>query len=297
MDKKTFDVYGIGQCALDYIGLIGGFPDPDTKCEFTELLVQGGGPVATALVALQRWGLNCAFCGVAGDDEFGHLIIRDLEHEGINISGLQIRPESVSQFAFSLAEPETGRRTIFWRRPSGAPLRPDEADPKMILMARSVLTDGLFPEATLAACGTAREAGIPVVVDAGSLRPGMQEIMKLSDYFIASENFTRAFMPGEPVHAVCRAIAGHGPKLAVVTLGERGYAAFFNGKFIAEPAFPVKAVDTTGCGDIFHAGFVYGLLNSWRPERSLKFAAWAAAMVSRLPGGRTGIPDAGEWTG
>jgi sulfofructose kinase len=297
IEQKSVNVVGIGQCALDYIGLIGTYPDPDTKCEFTGLLVQGGGPVATALVALQRWGVSCAFCGVAGDDEFGNLIIRDLEQEGINLSGMQIRKESVSQFAFSLAEPETGRRTIYWRRPSGAPLRPDEIDPELIRGARCLITDGLFPEAALAACETARNTGIPIVVDAGSPRPGMTEIMKLSNYFIASENFAGAFMPGKSIQSVCRNIAGQGPELAAVTLGEKGYAAYLNNKFIEEPAVQVKAVDTTGCGDIFHAGFVYGLLNAWQPERSLKFAAWAAAMVSRFAGGRTGIPDARDWTG
>lgn len=297
IEQKAIDVIGIGQCALDYIGLIGKYPDADTKCEFTGLLVQGGGPVATALVALQRWGMKCSFCGVAGDDEFGNLIIRDLEHEGVDLTGLKIRKESVSQFAFSLAEPLTGRRTIFWRRPSGTPLQPDEVDPEMILGVRCLLTDAFFPDATLAACKTARKTGIPVVVDAGSLRPGMPEIMKLSNYFIASENFARAFMPGKSIGKVCRAIAGQGPELAAVTLGEKGYAAYFNSKFIEVPAFPVEAVDTTGCGDIFHAGFVYGMLNAWKPARSLKFAAWAAAMVSRFPGGRTGIPDAGEWAG
>ena len=59
-------VFGIGQCSLDYIGLIPAYPPPDVKCEFTHLVVQGGGPVATALVALQRWGANCHMAGVAG---------------------------------------------------------------------------------------------------------------------------------------------------------------------------------------------------------------------------------------
>ena len=64
------DVFGLGQCSLDYVGRIPAWPHPDTKCEFHDMVIQGGGPVATALVALSRWGLACRFAGVAGDDPF-----------------------------------------------------------------------------------------------------------------------------------------------------------------------------------------------------------------------------------
>ena len=64
-------VWGLGQCCLDYIGKIVSYPPPDTKCEFSDMVIQGGGPVATALVALSRWGVPCAFAGVIGDDQFG----------------------------------------------------------------------------------------------------------------------------------------------------------------------------------------------------------------------------------
>jgi|GEM_PF-5756289 len=69
---KPFEVYALGQCPLDYLGKIDAYPSPDTKCEFSNLVVQGGGPAATALVALARWGLSCAFAGVLGDDLFGN---------------------------------------------------------------------------------------------------------------------------------------------------------------------------------------------------------------------------------
>ena len=70
-NKASIEVFGIGQCSLDYIGKIQAYPPPDRKCEFTDMVIQGGGPVATALVALARWGVSCAFAGVLGDDLFG----------------------------------------------------------------------------------------------------------------------------------------------------------------------------------------------------------------------------------
>ena len=77
-----------------------------------------------------------------------------------------------------------------------------------------------------------------------------------------------------------------------------GDPAEFETEFAAEhgrPAYPVEAVDTTGCGDVFHAGVVYGLLAGWEIEKSLDFAAWTGAMVSLELGGRAGIPSVAEY--
>jgi ribokinase len=221
------------------------------------------------------------------------LIRTSLDKEGIDTQGLLVRAGFESQFAFIVAEPETGRRTIFWRRPTGAPPTPDEIDYGLIGNAQVVLTDGLFPDATMAACQAARKAGVPVVVDAGSLRDGMLELARLSDFYIASETFSNALVgEGKPLEA-CRKLAELGPRVTGVTLGAKGYVAMADGRVIEKPAYKVEAVDTTGCGDVFHAGFVYGLLKDWAIEKSLDLGAWAAAMVSQKLGGRAGIPSLG----
>ena len=75
-----------------------------------------------------------------------------------------------------------------------------------------------------------------------------------------------------------------------VTLGEAGYVAMVGEKWIERQAYRVQAVDTTGCGDVFHAGFAYGLVHGWNAEKSLDLGAWAAAQVSLQLGGRSGIP-------
>ncbi|MBW2019514.1 MAG: sugar kinase [Deltaproteobacteria bacterium] len=284
-------MYGLGQCALDYIGKIDAYPPPDVKCEFSDMVIQGGGPVATALVALARWGLSCVFAGVLGDDLFSSMIKASLDGEGIDTSGVLVRKGFDSQFAFIVAEPGSGRRTIFWRRPTGPPPSPDEINYSIISRAKVVLTDGLFLEAALAACTAARKAGGHVVVDAGSLREGMLDLARLSDYFIASETFATALVGDDKPMEACKRLAELGPRVVGVTLGPRGYVALAQGKVIKKSAYPVEAIDTTGCGDVFHAGFIYGLIQGWDIEKSLDFAAWAAAMVSRKLGGRAGIPS------
>jgi sulfofructose kinase len=295
MHERVFQVFGLGQCSLDYIGKVVAYPPPDVKCEFSNMVTQGGGPVATALVALARWGVSCAFAGVRGDDSFGSMISASLDKEGVDTHGMLVREGFDSQFAFIVAEPGVGRRTIFWRRPTGPAPNPKELDERTIRKATVYHTDGLFPEASLAGAKVAKEAGVHVVVDAGSLREGMIELARMSDYFLASESFAKAYAGEDNALDACYKLAELGPRVAGVTLGPKGYVALADGKVVKRPAYAVEAVDTTGCGDVFHAGFIYGLIQRWDVEKSLDFAAWAAAMVSLRLGGRAGIPSLAEW--
>jgi len=298
MENRIFTspplICGIGQCSLDYLGRIPAYPPPDVKCEFSGLVIQGGGPVATALVALSRWGMRCSFAGIIGDDAFGQAIETSLRNEGIDTSNLLVRRNSASQFAFITVEPDTGRRTIFWQRPTGIPLQPWEIPQEQIRKSDVLHTDGLFIEASLQACRIARQAGVAVVVDAGTLREGMLELAGLSDYFIASETFARRLTGNSDPLDACSFLLKQGPKLVAVTLGAAGYVALHGNTTIRKSAYPVNAVDTTGCGDVFHAGFIFGLVQGWNYETCLDFAAWAAAQVSLQLGGRKGIPPPSE---
>ncbi len=281
-------VFGIGQCSLDHLGLIASYPPPDVKCEFSNLLVQGGGPAATALVALKRWGADCHIAGVLGDDGFGVQIKNLLAAEGMDTSGLQIREKHHSQFAFIASEPALARRTIFYQMPTGEPLRPEEINVDILLKSQALHTDGLFTEASLFACRKAKEAGIPVIVDAGTLRDGLLEMAKMSDCFVTSEVFSAAF--AETPTETCLKLAGMGVRLPGVTLGKKGYVALVDGHLIEKEAYPAKVIDTTGCGDVFHAGLIHGILHGWSAEKCLDLGAWAAARVSEQMGGRSGIP-------
>jgi len=292
-----FRVFGLGQCSLDYLVEVAAYPPSDAKCEFQTLEVQGGGPVATALVALSRWGVSSTFAGVIGDDDFGARVRATLENEEIDLSGLRVRKDSASQFAFVVAEPDRGTRTVFWRRPTGQPLATSEIDTDRLQRAEMFYTDGLMIDAALAAAGLARRVGIRVVVDAGTLREGMRELARSSDTFLVSESFARQLVGGDDPLAACRELAALGPRLVGVTLGARGHVAFEDGQVFEGAAHRVRAVDTTGCGDVFHAGVAYGLLEGWHTRKCLDFAAWAASRVATRLGGRAGIPRRDDYPG
>ena len=290
MPEKSIDVYGLGQCAWDYIGQIDEYPPSDTKCEMPSLVMQGGGPVATALVALTRWGYSCSFCGVIGDDLFGHQIIDSLTEEKVDTSPVIIRNGYHSQFAFIAAEIKSGKRTIFWRRPTGEAAMPEEINYDSIRRARVLHTDGLFPAASIAAAHVAKKTGTMVITDAGTLREGMLELAKFSDYFIVSEVFAESLINEHNPKKACEELQKICPGIVGVTLGSKGYIVLNHREWIERPAYQVDAKDTTGCGDLFHAGLTLGVLKGWDLETTLDFSAWAAAEVSKKLGGREGIP-------
>ena len=286
-------VTGIGQCCWDYLGVIDAYPEADSKVEMQDWQEQGGGPVATALVALARLGVSCNFCGIVGDDIQGKMIRQSFVDESIAIDGLITRTQAASQLAFIAVEQNSGRRTIFWKRPSGKPLQPDELNGTFLDGADFLLLDGLMGEVSLYAAQEARARHIPVMVDAGRMRPGMLELARNCDYVVASAQFARDINPlwETGPQDFMRQLEALGLSLVTVTLGERGSITFNHGEIIRIPAFPVKAMDTTGAGDVFHGGYIYGLMQGWDIRETVRFASAMAALKCTGIGGRAGIPD------
>ena len=287
-------VTGLGQCSFDYLNLVDVYPQVNTKQEVLQWHEQGGGPVATALIALSRLGISCSFHGITGDDEAGRKIRQSLADEGIDVKGLVKRKASSSQMAFIAVEKGTARRTIFWRRPSGKALQPDELGDDFLFGSDHLLVDGLMMDASLTAVKRAKDMNIPVLLDAGSARPGMFELARCCDYVVASEVFAEGLGWELTPQALLKKSAALGSRALTITLGERGSITVADGRIIRMPAFKVEAVDTTGAGDVFHGGYIFGLLHGWELERIVRFASAVAAIKCRQMGGRTGIPRLDE---
>jgi sulfofructose kinase len=287
-------VTGIGQSALDYLVLVDAYPRVDTKKEVIEWHEQGGGPVATALVALSRLGISCRFYGIIGDDYAGEKIRQSLIEEGIEVTGLIKRDMATSQIAFIVVEKGTARRTIFWKRPSGNPLQRKEFGVDFLDGSDFLILDGLMKDISLHAAKRAKRLNIPIMLDAGRMRPGMLDLARLSDYVVTSEEFAKDLGWQLTREALLKEKEKLGIKVLTITLGEKGSVTISNDEFIQLSAFMVKAVDTTGAGDVFHGGYIYGLLNKWSLKDAVTFASALAAIKCTKIGGRIGIPGLNE---
>jgi len=292
--KCTMKIVGVGQCSLDYLTLVDSYPEKDTKKEVLLWEEQGGGPVATALVALKRLGADCAFYGVIGDDQEGVKIRQSLVDEGVDAGGLVRRDNAISQTAFIVIEKGSGKRTIFWRRPSGEELTPEELGDDFLRGADFLLLDGLMKGVSLAAAHRAKQMQVPVMIDAGRLREGMLDIAQLCDYLVGSEEFAKELGYDGDAGRFRQIIRKHGLGLTTITLGKKGSVTFRGCETIAVPAYDVEEVDTTGAGDVFHGGYIFGILMRWDIILTIRFASAMAAMKCRKVGGRAGIPGPQE---
>ena len=286
---KRYDITALGYCSIDHLCLIPKVPEDD-KVEISELLISGGGPAATAAITAARLGASTAYLGAIGDDENGKQILKDLKKENVQVSGVMIRPGAISPAAYCWVEGNTGKRSIAWSRGSVKALRVKEVKKELICSSRILLLDGHHPEAAIRAAKLAKKYGTKVLLDGGTFRPHMKDLMDLSDVVIASEVFARQMTGSNDVKCALMKIYAYGPEWAVITLGAKGSLAYDGKKFFAQKSFKINVVDTTGAGDVYHGAFAYKYLACKDLAEIMRFSSAVAAMKCRKLGGRNGIP-------
>ncbi len=247
-----------------------------------------GGQVATAIIACQQWGLRTRYVGKVGDDSAADLHRAEFARLGVE-AHLFTAPGCSSQQAFILVD-DSGERTVLWKRDERLTLRPEELQQEWIVNARALHVDGHDTIAATKAALFARSHGVPTIADLDELYPGVEALLKNIDYLITSRDIPGRLM-GEPdLRKSLPALRERfGCRLTAATLGEEGVLAWDGKQFHYAPAFRVQPVDTTGAGDIFHAGFIYGLLQGWPLPRQLDFACAAAALNCTAVGARGGV--------
>ena len=292
---ESFDVVGIGCSAVDFFAVVPRYPENDTKIEIGELAKQGGGLVATALVAASRLGATTRYIGRVGDDELCQFMIASLEKDGVDTRRVQIQPGGSTFFAFCVVDASTGKRTIYWTGDNVPALAADQITREDIVTAKYLHVDGFDMDAALQACAWAREAGTTVVVDAEVHHERMAELVDLCDVIIPSEAFACKVTGAGDYRDAARALYEQHArrardKVVVVTAGTSGaFGVSPDGEF-HQPAFKAHVVDTTGCGDVFHGAFIYAMLQGWPLPHCARFASAAAALKTGKLGGRAGIP-------
>lgn len=287
------DVVGLGLNATDIVLTVREAPPLGGKERIMAEDRQPGGQVATALVACQRLGLRARYLGKVGDDEGGRFQLASLRAEGIDVRYVRIARNTPNQVGYIIVDQKTGERTVYWGRHARLRVRPTELTPAMIEGARILHIDGCDVEAALKAAQIARKASIPVVADLDTVYQGVDRLLPVIDYLIASSNFLPAFTgENDPCRVLRRVAHEYGLGAAGMTLGRDGALIYSKGEFHYSPGFVVETVDTTGAGDVFHGGFIFALLRGWGMPHILDFANAMAALNCTALGARGGIATA-----
>jgi sulfofructose kinase len=288
MKEQKVSIAGGGICCQDYL-VIAQWPEHQGKTiHMKDMVVQGGGLVATALVAAARLSASCHFWSLLGDDRAGNDILDELRLEKIDTSQIVKIAGGGSPFSVIHVDEKTGERTIFHRRAAGLSWQNHDLLDG-IRRCNVLLVDDYYLDLSIAAAQVARREGIPIVADA-TPNARNRQLLQQVDVMIAPQDFVRENGYQDNLDGALDAIHKIGPTTAVITLGKNGWICSDQRGRGRGSAYPVEVVDTTGAGDVFHGAFAYGLARGWDTEQCCDFAAATAGLKCTQTGGRTGIP-------
>lgn len=293
----SIDIVGVGLNAADMVIQLPRFPKVDSKMEILSHQLQLGGQVATATIACHRWGWRTRYAGKIGDDEAGRLHREAFEREGLETYLVEV-DKCDSQLSYILLDKSSGERTILWKRDPRLDFEIGELPRDWITQARLLHVDGHPSAPSATAAKWARQAGSMVMVDLDNLYPGVEELLENTDYSITSRDFPTRLTGITDILKALQEISGRfGCRVSAATLGRDGAVAWDGEAFHYSPAFEVAAVDTTGAGDLFHAGFAHSILKGETLDYALEFGGAAAALNCTALGARGGIRPVAEIEG
>ena len=260
-----------------------------------------GGSGAIVACAATRLGIRVGFCGVVGDDPFGHFMREELERRGVGVDALVVDPDGRTGITVVLARPED--RAILTHAGSIGDLRASMIAPAELESARHVHVSSYFLQRSLApglpeVFQRVRARGATTSVDpnwdpAERWDGGLSDLLAVTDVFLpnATEAIRVAGVAG--IDEAVVALAEHAG-LVVAKAGPDGAVAAQGDRIVRLPAPRVDPVDATGAGDAFDAGFLASRLAGDPLERSLEIANACGALSTRALGGVDAQPTMDE---
>jgi len=284
------EIVGIGLAVLDHLMLVPEFPCREGVITSSQYQVQGGGMVATALVAAQRLGAVTEFWGRVGDDEPGQVLLKELKALGVNSSQVHVVPGGKTGTCFVMVKAGTGERSFVVSQQRNVFVDLGSLNLDRIKKAKILLIDSTWVEAAQQGAHFAKAHGIPVVADIHDHSQSSLDLLGLADYAIVPCHLAEVLVRKGDYSSALRELKARNVKFPIVTLGREGCTYLYQDKIFKQPAFQVEVVDTTGAGDAFHGAFCYALVRGLSLPESVTLASAVAALACTKLGGRSGIP-------
>ena len=279
----------VGHAVQDFIFSVPALPTRGEKYRATRSVAQGGGPAATAAVAMCRLGGGATLAARIGDDSAADLIIDELRDYGVDCH-LLLRCTGCSSSISAVMVDSRGERMIVNYLDERLPSDASWLEPLLVGDFAAVLADTRWPEGALCALRYAREAGRYAVLDADRPVPADGALLRVATHVaFSSDGLTDYAREPDPVVALGR-VAAQLDAWCAVTVGGAGVYVSRNGQIEHFASTPVTAIDTLGAGDVWHGAFVLALAESSDAEHAVRFASAAVALKVQRPGGRAAVP-------
>ena len=292
---KNIDVLVVGELNADLILLGDVTPEFGQKEKvIDDASLTLGSSSGIFACGAARLGLRVAFVGKIGDDEFGRFVRGQLEAREVDTAGLVV--DSTLKTGLSVILSRGSNRAILTHLGSIAALRYSEVSRDLVARARHMhlgsyfLLDALRPDVP-ALFDLAHSFGLTISLDtnydpAETWNGGLADALRRADVFLPNETELRAIAGVADIEAALECLARQTP-LVAAKLGAEGAIAQAGDEVARAPSLPLDVVDTTGAGDSFDAGFVYGYLAGWDLARTLCLGCVCGSLSTRAAGGTT----------
>ncbi|UCG61457.1 MAG: hypothetical protein JSV52_14240 [Candidatus Zixiibacteriota bacterium] len=289
--RRRIDCLGMGIIPYDLLFNVSRYPDAGMKINASGFFMQGGGPVPNVAIGLARMGFKTALIAVVGDDPFGKLSIDEIRREGVDHRFIIVKKQP-SALAGGWIEDVSGRRTLVLSRKIF--VEPADIKTSTYPVPRILHLDGRDMPATLKLARWAKRSGVIVSFDIGSMRNDISAVFPYVDHIVVADGYAFPFTKTRTARGAIRKLAKLCPGTIVVTEGIKGSTGCEphsdKTDFVFHPAYKVRNIDTTGAGDCYHTGYLYGLLKGFELVERMKLGSAAAALKCTRPGARSGIP-------
>lgn len=284
----------IGQAAYDITLPTDHFPIENKKTRSKDMIECSGGSACNCAYLLAKWGMETYFAGVVGNDYYGNRIKEELDKIGINTKYLEVNPIYQTTSSYIIANTTNGSRTIITNRPKELVLEDRDVTEKFDV----ILLDGY--ERDFANKVIANNPKAIKIIDAGSMKEATIELAKKVDYIVCSKDFAEEYTRKKVDYqdltslvVIHRILEKDFKNKIIITLEDKGCFVYDDGYKLV-PTLKMKAVDTTGAGDIFHGAFTYAIANNFDMIKTLKMANISGALSVTRIGGQFSIPTLDE---
>ena len=294
MAQNTFDVIALGLTAVDVLMVRPTTIIPDAKQFVSDLIIQGGAPTGSGASGIAMLGYRAAVVARLGNNTLSDIAREQFRRYHVSLDLVVNDQDSRPAIALVEIDPVTAARTVFINLDNYGYVRPQDIPATKIGAARVLWVDSYDLNATEAALKAASSGCRRVLDFEGGDVDRLRELCALGTDLIFPRECARRITDRDSPQDLLRGLSRYSSGQSVITDGIHGSWALENGNIIHQPAFRVAAVDSTGCGDAFHTGYIVGSLENWPLALRLELGSWLASIVATRVGGRTALPKRGE---
>ena len=285
----------IGHSTYDITLPVNEFPEENRKIRLSNHIECGGGPAANGAYLLAKWGMDVSLVSIVGKDYYGEKVIEEDKNMGVDTTFIEKRDDHSTSSSYIIANMSNGTRTILTSKKE--PIR--KLSNNIDIKADVILIDGEHPETAYEVLENNPNA--ISILDAGRLNDDTKFLGKFVTYFVCSkeyaENFTNKEINIERMDRlveIYEELNSYFDTNIIITLEEAGAFTKIDGNYEIIPSMKVKALDSTGAGDIFHGALTYFIANNYPLREAIKLSNITGAISVTRMGARYSIPILSE---